>query len=428
VPRPLLRALVPLCLAAAVPAAAQTPLEGVITKDAAARIRIAVPAAVADVAASELAAEIVQTVRDDLAFSDYFTVVDPELYHLVPPAPDPENVPHEAWLAIGAETLTDLRVRVTADHVDIEARLFQNDSKSLLLARRYGGTRDLVRRVAHQLSDDIVRQRTGQRGIALTRIAFVSTHGQGKEIYLMDYDGMRVRRLTTSESLNLSPVWSAAGDELAFVSWRGRQPGVYVMNSDGVLGHLATIGGELSSSPDWSPDGNRLAYTSDATGNSEIWVLDRRSGSNAQLTHDPAIDTSPSFSPNGREIAFTSDRSGSPQIYLMDAEGLNVRRVSWDAPYNDAPAWSPDGARIAYVARIDGRFDVVVLDLATSRTTRLTHGEGQNENPAWSPDGRHIVFASSRAGTYDLYTMRSDGSSPQRLTRNGNCFTPHWSP
>ena len=41
----------------------------------------------------------------------------------------------------------------------------------------------------------------------------------------MDYDGRRVRRLTTTGTINLSPTWSPDGNELAFTSWRGRQPG-----------------------------------------------------------------------------------------------------------------------------------------------------------------------------------------------------------
>jgi TolB protein len=390
------------------------------------QINIAVPGMTPPAGAEDATEEILQTLRDDLDFSGYFNVIDPSLYRLVAPA-DAGTVRFDDWLSIGADALVNLRLEAGAGRIDLEARLYDNESQSLLFARRYGGKSDLLRRVAHQLSDDLVRHYTGHSGVALTRIAFVSKYGEGKEIYLMDYDGNRIRRLTTTATINLSPAWSPKGGELAFMSWRSKQPGVFVISSTGELGHLATVGGELSSAPEWSPDGRRLAYTSDVDGNTEIYLLDRSSGRNTRLTRNAAIDTAPAFSPNGREIAFTSDRTGTPQIYIMDAEGLNVRRVSWTGSYNDSAAWWPRGDRLAFVSRIDGRFDVMLLDLSTNEVTRLTWGEGNNENPRWSPDGRHIVFASNRDGRYDIYTMRTDGSDVRRLTRGGDSFTPDWS-
>jgi TolB protein len=384
------------------------------------KVRIAVTAAGAN------SAEIAAIVREDLEFSGFFDVIDPGLYSLVPPSEDGKER-HEDWISIGADALVRVQASPADLRVDLQARLYDNASTGLLFARRYGGREELVRLVAHQLSDDLVRHYTGRSGVSMTRIAFSSKHGDGKEIYLMDYDGRRIRRITTTGTINISPAWSPQGDELAYVSWRGRQPGVYVMNSQGVLGSLKTVGGELSAAPDWSPDGRKLVYSSDIDGNTELYVLDRPSGRNSRLTRSPAIDTAPAFSPNGREIAFTSDRSGSPQIYLMDAEGLSVRRIPWSGSYNDSAAWSPKGDRLAYASRIDGRFEIVVLDVASDRLVRLTRGEGNNENPRWSPDGRHIVFSSNRAGTYDIYSMMADGSDVRRLTRGGNCFTPDWS-
>jgi len=390
------------------------------------RIKIAVPAPETGGGFEGQAADFVETVRQDLETSGFFDVVAPSLYGLVPPAED-GALRHDDWISIGADFLVQIRIPTQDDRIDLEARLYDNNGKKLQFGRRYGGSLELIRRVAHQVSDDLVKTLTGNSGIALTRIAFVSLHGEGKEIYLMDYDGRRVRRLTTTGTINLSPVWSPDGSELLFVSWRGKQPGVYLMSSEGKLGVLKTVGGELSAAPDWSPDGRKLAYTSDVDGNSEIYVLDRTSGQNRRLTFNPTIDTAPAFSPNGREIAFTSDRSGSPQIYLMDSEGLNTRRLSWGSSYNDSPAWSPRGDRLAYASRIDGRFQIVVLDLSSGRVTSLTPGRGNSENPRWSPDGRHLVFSSNRAGSYDIYTMRADGTDVRRLTRGGDSFTPDWS-
>jgi TolB protein len=411
-----------------VPIAAQTDtdISGDITGTSFTRIKIAAPAPGAEPTDAGTAAELVQVLRDDLEFSGFFDVVDPTLYRLVPPS-TPEEPHHEDWISIGADSLVQTHVRRTDDRVDVEARLYDNASGTVLFARRYGGRASLLRRVAHQVSDDLVLHYTGRPGVALTRIAFVSNHGEGKEIYLADYDGKRVRRLTTTNTINLSPVWSADGEELAFVSWRGRQPGVYLMSSEGKLRELKTVGGELSAAPDWSPDGTRLVYSSDVDGNTELYVLDRARGRNRRLTYNAAIDTAPAFSPNGREIAFTSDRTGVPQIYIMDADGLNTRRISWGGNYNDSAAWSPRGDRMAYVSRIERNFHIVVMDLATERVVRLTSGPTNNENPSWSPDGRHLVFSSDRAGSYDIYTMRSDGSDIRRLTRGAEAFTPDWS-
>jgi TolB protein len=390
-------------------------------------VKIAIPSGFATEDSMEAAREIVQTLRDDLEFSGYFALVDPRLYSLVP-ASEPDQVRYEDWQSVGADAVVVVTTEVRGDRIDLEARLYDTPGKQLLFASRYGGSDELRRRVAHRVANDLIQHYTGSPGVAMTRIAFVSKHGDGKEIYLMDYDGYRMRRLTKTQTINLSPVWSPTGQELAYVSWRGKQPAVYAISKDGELRTLNIVGGELSSAPDWSRDGQKLVYSSDAPGNSEIYVLNRSSGRNSRLTRNPAIDTSPAFSPTGREIAFTSDRTGAPQIYIMDAEGLNPRRVSWNGSYNDSAAWSPNGDQMLFVSRNDGRFDVMLLDIPSDRTYRLTHGEGNSENPRFSPDGRHIVFASDRAGTYDIYTMRADGTHVRRLSRNGNCFTPDWSP
>ena len=421
-------ALLALCAIAA-PAGAQDDDEDIrgTIRGAAAAITIALPTPTVT-GHQGTVDEILQTIRDDLSFSGWFHVVDPSLYRLVG-QPDAQGEPFDAWESIGVDDgFVRFEIKVADGRIDLTARLYDVKSKSLIRHWRYAGSVELRRRVGHTVSDEIILNYTGRKGVAMTRMAFVSRHGDGKEVYLMDYDGARVRRLTTSDTINLSPVWSPDGDELAWVSWHKRQPGVFLMNTKGELGHLPTVGGELSSAPDWSPDGTQLAYTSDVDGNTEIYLLDRTTGRNTRLTRHPGIDTAPAISPNGREIAFTSDRTGRPQIYLMGIDGLNVRRISWDGVYNDSPAWSPDGGKLAYASRIEGVFQILVLDNGTRKTTRLTFGPGNNENPRWSPDGRHLVFASNRGnGRYAIYTMRADGSHVKQLTTGRDAYTPDWS-
>ena len=415
-------------LALASPAAAQsgggTDVTGVVQGEGFTRVRMAVPSAEAGAGAAGHAREITDTLRSDLEFAGYFDVIDPSLYPLA--ATSMEKTVLQKWLSIGAAALSLNRVSLAGDRLELRAQLHDTQHGALLFDRRYGGSADLARRLAHQLAADIVKHFTGRPGVALTRISFTSRFGKGKEIYLMDYDGQRVRRLTTTNTINITPAWSPDGNRLAFVSWRDGRPGVYFLDSEGKLTRVPTNAAELNSSPDWSPDGRKIVYTTIAEGNAEIFVLDLASGSNVRLTRSQAIDTSPAWSPNGREIAFTSDRSGSPQIYIMDVDGGNVRRVSAEGNYNDSAAWSPRGDKLAYASRLDGHFQIVILDIASQRIQQITR-DGNNENPRWAPDGRHIVFASDRAGSYDIYTMNADGTDPRRLTKAGDAWTPDWS-
>jgi len=418
----------------AAPLAQEEPrIQGEITEKGYVAIRIAVPYSEASPGAEEASAQIIETLRADLAFSGFFDLVDPSLYRLAAGA-KPGDVDFEGWAALGAQWMVVSRVKIERDRIDLQAWAYDVDTRDehaeglQLFARRYGGKSGMARRIAHQLADDLIRQYTGRRGVALSRIAFVSRHEDANEIYLMDYDGHRIRRLTTTGTLNLNPVWSPDGTRMAFVSWREESPNIYLMDNSGKIDRLPAVEGELNASPDWSPDGKKLVYSSDAAGNQELYMLDLASSRNTRLTRSRAIEISPDYAPNGREIAFTSDRSGSPQIYVMDVDGLNTRRISFDSSYSDSAAWSPRGGKLAYVSRDKwGYFQVVIRDLAKNEVTKLTRGRWNSENPRWSPDGRHLVFSSNRFGTYDVYTMASDGTDVRRLSKGGDCRTPDWS-
>ncbi len=402
-------------------------ITGVVKGTTGSRVSVAVapPTAGGNLSSTK---ELLATIRSDLDFSGYFDLVPEERARLVPPVPAGLPPPLREWLSVGADSVLSTRVSEDPRKLECEGRLFDTRSGEMIMGARYGGDPEYVRKVAHRISDDLVRRLTGQQGIASTWIAYVvKTSPATKEIYVMDYDGARPRRLARTGSLSLSPTWSADGEHLVYISFRGRQPGIELIDLAGRIRRAPTAGGDLNSAPDWSPDGKKLAYTSDRDGNSEIYVMDLESGAERRLTSNPAIDASPSWSPTGREIAFTSNRAGSPQIYIIDSDGLNARRLTHSGDYNDSAAWSPRGDKIAFVSRLNGHFEIFVHDIARDVPTQLTFTGRNNENPRWSPDGRHIVFASDRSGEYQIYTMDAGGSTVRLLTRGEPAFTPDWS-
>ncbi len=402
-------------------------LQGVIRDRAAARISLALPPTVVGPGAQPAeTAEIGRVLSDDLDFSGWFALLDPLGEGRIPA--DQYQDP-AAWRQVGAAQLVLSKLSVEDERGLFNVRVIETSQGTVLLDKTWGGKLPSdLRRLAHVAADEVVLTLTGRPGIAQTRIAFVSGRSGVKEVFLMDYDGARVRRLTSTGTINLSPAWSPDARQLTFLSFKGRKPSIYLLDESGKITTLAPKGGELNAAPDFAPDGRTLAFSSDRDANSEIYTFDVLSSREQRLTNHPAIDTAPVWSPSGTEIAFTSDRPGSPQIYLMAADGSNVRRLTNEGRYNESAAWSPDGGRVAYVSRINGLFEIVIHELATGKEKIVTSGRGNKENPRWAPDGRHLVFSSNRDGAYAIWVMRDDGSGLKRLTTGDPAFTPDWSP
>lgn len=377
-----------------------------------------------------LAKQLPEVVGKDLTFSALFSVVSggPAL-----PVNNPAAL-REAWsnfASAGAHAGVLGLLALAGDRAQVEMRLHDLTSpeQRLIASKKFEMPLAQARRLAHKIADDVVFQFTGQPGVADTKIAYLNSTSGNKEVYMMDYDAAGSTRLTSNQSINLSPSWSPDLRSIAFTSYAGSgYPYVYRLfpferrPQQLLAGHLG-----INSSPAWSPDGKLLALTLSKDGNPEIYVLTVATGALRRLTTWSGIDTEPTWSPTGREIAFISDRSGTPQVYVMEAEGANVRRLTHSG-YTTQPRWSPKGDAIAFTSR-EGNFDIWAVSPDASGLRRLTAGPGDNESASWAPDGRHLVFQSNRLGRVQLFTMLADGSEQQQLSRgSGESTSGAWSP
>ncbi len=402
--------------------------------------RFAVPDCIpraGDEASREACRTLTQVLRADLKFENLFPFVPESLMGALPPL-NPDSPNFDDWRSVGANVLVVLRAQVTGGDLAVEAKAYSVDGRQVMLAKRYSGRADNPRVFAHQASDDIVAL-TQYRGVARTKIAFVSDRDatkerRAKELYIMDYDGFNPRRVTVNQSLNILPAWNPDGRSLAYVSYRQGSPDIFfAWIYEGRSAKLATGGGQAFA-PAFSPDGKRIAYASNRSGNMEIWVANV-DGTNAhKITSSPGSDTAPTWSPTGAEIAFSSDRTGigRPQIYVMDTEGLNLRRLTTVGNYNDAPSWNPskEFSEIAYTARLEGGgFDIAIINLATRQVSQITEGRGSCEYPSWAPNGRHLVFSCKRGSTWQISVSDREGRTFQTLGGGpGNNVQPDWGP
>ncbi|MFP4521615.1 MAG: hypothetical protein ACLFQK_05665 [Fibrobacterota bacterium] len=305
---------------------------------------------------------------------------------------------------------------------------YSENSMDLIIGKRYRVSPANLDAAAHRFSDEIIYAMFGEKGIASTRIAFVrKTGADGKDIFVMDYNGKNQTRITNTARLALFPCWGRGNGTIYYTSDRYGKFDLW--KTDIFTGKTSRIAatGNMTISPDWNGVENMLVACVAVKGNSEIYIMEDGGGDLKRLTFRYSLESSPSWAPGGYEIAYTSDRSGSPQIYIMDIEGTGTRRLTRRGNYNDAAVWSPNGDRIAYMSQDPSGFNIYTCAPDGSDTRQLTSDAGDNEEPSWSPDGRHLVFTSTREGGRDVFLMDRDGSNVIRLTKTGNCYSPAWS-
>jgi TolB protein len=387
--------------------------------------------------AGKLLAEVLWA---DLAFEREFDMIPRDTYGTIEQTRTTETINFDRWRELGADGVVKGSVRRTGNTFQVEIRLFNVRGRGVALGRVYDNVSVRNPRfAAHTMADDIHQSQSNLRGVARTKLTFVSDRDNerivdtieprnGKEIYVMDYDGANQVRVTSNRRLNILPTWSPDSRSIAYSSYARVHPQIIVSNIYQGTREALTDDKSSALMPVYSPDGSKIAFMSQRDENSEIYVMNRDGSNVRRLTKNNAADSTPTWSPTGTQIAFTSDRSGSPQIWVMDTDGLNVRRITLNESWADRATWSPAPYNeIAFSARTGPGFDVKIFDVATGATRIITDGIGTNESPAFSPSGRHIAFSSTRFGKVQIFTIARDGNGLKQVTRVGNNTFPNWS-
>ena len=212
------------------------------------------------------------------------------------------------------------------------------------------------------------------------------------EIFVSDFDGANVTRLTNNTYLDSLPAWSPDGESLAFISdpdrsihsieknYTGRGPvNIYKATTRITIHEVATGESRETGLPEgyaaapirleWSPGGDRIAFVV-LEGERYPWNL---------------------------------------AVYIVGADGTGLTRVS-DAL--SGPTWSPDGEAIAMVVR-EGEDGEALYTFAADGSnlvkekhrgdpfqlgdnvgTALSPGLWMG-NLSWSPDGSRILLEST---------------------------------
>ena len=242
------------------------------------------------------------------------------------------------------------------------------------------------------------------------------------EVYIMNADGSRKRRLTEGSS----PKWSPTGDRILFTRGsddEGTQIFVRWMDAEGAetqVTHLENGPGNV----EWSPDGTQIAFTM-SVDSDHPWPISlpgRPDG--ARWTDAPKVVD---------RLYYRRDRrgyidEGYTHLFVVPADGGTARQLT-DGDWNhNGVTWTPDGAEILFTSlRVEDaehewrQSDIYSVNVASGAVTRLTDRSGPDGSPVPSPDGRLIAYTGNdlTTDTYitrKIYVMNRDGSNSRMIS------------
>jgi TolB protein len=381
---------------------------------------------------SQLAREMRDVLSNDLNISGVFRPLDRKGFLEDPQTMGLEasQIKFEDWRRQGAAFLARCSYQVQGNSIRLDGRLFDIAGRKVVgTPKSYAGDLRAWRQMVHAFADDIMMMVTGERGVFDTKIAYVQSVGNAKEIFYCDFDGNNPVQITRDNSIALSPSWSPDQSQIAYVSYRDHAPKVYGFNVLNNSQYLISGFPGMNITPAWRPGRNELAVTLSKDGGQDIYLVSptgqilRKLG----VGFGSSISVSPNWSPDGQKFAYVSNESGHPQIYIFDVTTGQKKRLTFSGNYNTSPGWSPKGDWIAYSGGDGGEFNIFIIKPDGSENHALTHG-GRNEAPRWSPDGRMVAYSSTKQGGA-IRIMYSNGTGDWQLTRQGGAQElPDWSP
>ncbi len=388
--------------------------------------------------------DLYKIISNDLNVSNYFTFIrqeafleDPAKTTLRPAPGDPKGFDFKKWGkgTLGAEFLIRGGYRVVDQKISLEIYAYHVDQAKLIFGKTYEGPISKLRTIAHTFSNDLVKALTGKQGMFLTQFAAIMRENikAPKEVYIMDWDGAKVTKISNHKSIAISPAWSRKGDRIAYTAFayhnniKSRNADLFIYDLQTMKRWLVSYKKGINSGANFFPDDKNLLMTVSTGGTPDIYKVTVDGKTMTRITNGPnrAMNVEPAISPDGRKIAFSSDRSGQPMIYVMNVDGSNIRRLTFAGRYNSSPSWMPDSKTLAFAGFDKDHFDIFTINAedgtGLKRLTEAKHINGRaadNRDPSVSPDGRHIAFISNRTGHTQIYIIDPEGNNERRITND----------
>ncbi len=194
------------------------------------------------------------------------------------------------------------------------------------------------------------------------------------QIFYATDAGTILKQLTTGPGYNAEATLSADGKKIVFTSSRDGDLEIYTMNADRTRVRRLTHELGYDGGPFFSPNGRWIVYRghhpqepAEVARYKELLAMDlvepmkmdlyimRSDGSDQrQITHLAGASFAPFFFPDNSRIIFASNyehpSSSEFELYAVNRDGERLERITFTGGFNAFPQFSPDGKKLVYAS------------------------------------------------------------------------------
>lgn len=315
--------------------------------------------------------------------------------------------------------------QLTSDARMISGHDWTADGKSLVIASDRSGDFRLWRltlgaRSASLAPLGVYGEFPIQLSIARRAPALVySVLQQDRNVWRLDFGGVRWTRVIASTAQDASPQYSPSGDRVCFRSDRSGEDQLWVSGADGSNPVQVTRGDLAPSVGRWSPDGRSIVFNSSRTFGLHVATQDERGAWTVRALG--VVGIHPVYAPDGQWI-YAGERNGTSLLRLPAAGGApaevaRTRAISLDI--------SRDGAYV-YFVREPNENRLWRVSTATGQVAPVLSGLLPGCTSCWSLTPSGVYFLGNSPQSLDAQTLYFHDFSTGRNRSVADYPEPLW--
>jgi dipeptidyl aminopeptidase/acylaminoacyl peptidase len=231
-------------------------------------------------------------------------------------------------------------------------------------------------------------------------------------LWMISSDGKNHYKLTNQDVNESQARWSPSGDRIAFVSSSGEGSEIYVYwKASNTISKLTQLENGPSSIS-WSPDGTQIAFTMKVKAKAPVIATMPAKPKGAKWAKSPRITDRLKHEADG--VGYL--KPGFNHVFVISSEGGTPRQITTgNFNHGGNISWSPDSKQIFYAGNRNENWEydfrnseLYSSTILTNEISILTTRSGPDYAPKVSPNGKHVAYIGyeDKVQTYQLSQLQ----------------------